>query len=98
MAYQEPPRTTAFQAKLLSHVASNPGITDRELSDVLLGKTVHSSRVNQEARLLAGRGQILRHLREDKRVGNFPVASLARKQLANMLDRLGTLIRRLLPR
>lgn len=64
---------TAFQQKLVTRVKQFPGITDRELTEQLLGKRVHPSRVNQEARLLESRGKLRRQLRKDNRIGNHPV-------------------------
>lgn len=73
---------TQFQESLLACVRKLPGIADRALSETLLGKHVHPSRVNQEARLLASRGILQRCRREDGRIGNYPVKSgLLRKLL-----------------
>lgn len=64
---------TQFQESLAKCVEKSPGISDRQLSEVLLGKGVHPSRVNQEARLLVSRGILRRVRREDGRIGNYPV-------------------------
>jgi hypothetical protein len=57
--------------RLLDLVHQRPGASDRELTDALLGAGKHPSRVNQEARLLEGRGQLLRQLRPDGVTGNY---------------------------
>jgi len=63
---------TSFANRLLAEVQKAPGLSDRELTDRLLGKGTHPSRVNQEARLFEGRGQLFRRARMDGRIGNFP--------------------------
>jgi len=67
---------TKFQEQLLAALAREPGLTDRQLTDRLLGRGTHASRVNQEMRLLVYRGWIVRKKRWDvQRIGNYPVGS-----------------------
>jgi hypothetical protein len=73
---------TQFQQSLEKCVEKSPSISDRQLSDMLLGKGVHPSRVNQEARLLVSRGILRRERREDGRIGNYPAK---RKFLGKLL-------------
>ncbi len=61
-----------FGERFLAHVCQHPGMSDRELTDALLGKGKHPSQVNQEARLLEGRGKITRRTRADGVIGNYP--------------------------
>ena len=55
--------------KLKAAVSSNPGETDRFYSEHL---KLHQSQVNQESRLLAGRGELVRKKRPDGRFGTYP--------------------------
>jgi hypothetical protein len=64
---------TQFQGSLEKCVEKSPGISDKQLSEMLLGKGVHPSRVNQEARLLVSRGNLRRVRRLDGRIGNYPL-------------------------
>jgi hypothetical protein len=66
---------TAFQERLIAAVEDIAGRTDRELTDYLLSRSDHTSKVNQEARLLEGRGRLARKRRPDGLIGNYPVAS-----------------------
>jgi hypothetical protein len=67
---------TKFQEQLLTALARESGLTDRQLTDRLLGRAAHASRANQEMRLLANRGWIVRKKRGDvQRIGNYPVRS-----------------------
>lgn len=64
-----------FADRLIEQVVNNPGISDRELTDALVGKRNHPSQVNQEARLLEGRGILIRRKREDGVFRNYPAGS-----------------------
>lgn len=46
--------------RILAQLAKRPGMTDRELTDALFSRHKHPSQVNQECRLLAQRGQLIR--------------------------------------
>lgn len=61
--------------RLLELVAKEPGLTDRELTDRLLGASAPQQRVNQVARQLAKRGKILRQKRSDGLIGNYAGSS-----------------------
>jgi len=50
-------------------------MTDRELTDILRGKQVHPSQVNQEARFLEKRRLLVRKARNDGLLGNYPSSS-----------------------
>jgi hypothetical protein len=64
----------SFADRLLALVNATPGLTDRELTDTWRGKHAHPSQVNQEARLLEQRGDIVRKQRLDGRIGNYPAS------------------------
>lgn len=53
-------------------LATDPGLTDRELADALRGAGAPQQAVNQTCRTLASRGLITRRSRADGRIGNFP--------------------------
>lgn len=57
--------------QLIHFISHHPGISDRELTDFIQGKGKHPSRVNQEARLLEGRGVVVRSRRPDGVIGNY---------------------------
>lgn len=64
-----------FAEKLVYVLKQSPGLTDRELTDILKGRHVHQSQVNQEARLLEGKGVIERIRRPDGKIGNYLTGS-----------------------
>jgi hypothetical protein len=67
---------TNFQQQLLAALVREPGLTDRQLTDRLLGRATHASRGNQEMRLLVYRGRIVRKRRRDvQRIGNYLLGS-----------------------
>jgi hypothetical protein len=59
--------------RLLEVVNRHPGETDRFFTDLLFDKNRHQAQINQEARLLERRGQVLRKKRPDGKIGNFPI-------------------------
>lgn len=61
----------SFATKLFAEIQRSPGLSDRELTDILCG-TEHSSQVNQEARLLEGAKRIVRRRHVDGVIGNYP--------------------------
>lgn len=63
-----------FANDLINLVNESPGMTDRELTDILKGKDVHPSQVNQEARQLEQKGLLIRRPRNDGFIGNYPCA------------------------
>lgn len=60
--------------ELLQLVQKSPGLTDREITDTLRGKSAPQQPVNIAARSLANRGRLLRKKREDGLIGNFPAS------------------------
>ena len=52
-------------------VATCPGLTDREITDRLLGRQARVQAVKHAAHLLEKKGKIRRHRRRDGLVGNF---------------------------
>lgn len=62
----------SFAERLIALVRERPGMTDRELTEILKDKREQTAQVNQEARLLEGRGILVRRRREDVLIGNYP--------------------------
>lgn len=56
-------------------VKAAPGLTDREVTDRLLGERVGQQAVNQTARALEAVGQLVRRSRSDGKIGNYPNAN-----------------------
>lgn len=56
---------------MLSLLERKPGLSDREITDHLLGKSAPQQGVNTIARKLAAEGLIIREKREDGRIGNY---------------------------
>ena len=63
-------RLTGLQERILKALESSPGLTDRELTNLLLGRSDHPSRINQECRLMADRGLIARKTGPDGLIRN----------------------------
>src|SRR5258706_9227153 len=63
---------TTFGERLTHAVDAKAGETDLYYSKEL---DVHRAQVNQEARLLAARGEVIRAIRPDGFLGTFPVSS-----------------------
>lgn len=61
----------SFSDKIISLLNQKPGLTDREITDVLKGGEAHPSQVNSEARLLMQKGFLTRARRHDGKLGNF---------------------------
>jgi hypothetical protein len=66
-------------SRIRDAVESQPGLTDRELADRILGTTAHPSQINQECRLMASRGLLRRLPRADGRIGNYPHGEVPEK-------------------
>ena len=62
----------SFAEQLITLVKERPGLTDRELTEILKGKRKQTAQVNQEARLLESCGILVRRRREDGLIGNYP--------------------------
>jgi hypothetical protein len=61
--------------QLLALVEQSPGLTDREITDRLRGKSAPQQPVNIAARALANRRQLTRRRRDDGLIGNFPASA-----------------------
>lgn len=59
--------------RVAEFVPKNPGLTDREIADTLLGRAAPQQGVNQVCRRLAEDGVIARTRRSDNLIGNFPL-------------------------
>jgi len=60
-----------LKQRILVLVTENPGLTDRELTNRIMGTSVGQQAVNQAARAMAGLGQIIRRERPDGKLGNY---------------------------
>jgi len=58
--------------RVLLLIQEHPGLSDREITDRLLGEGAPQQGVNQACRVLRARGDIARRLRQDGKIGNFP--------------------------
>lgn len=58
--------------EIIHAVQKTPGLTDRELTNVLRGRETPQQSINQAARILAGKGILLRKRRSDNLIGNYP--------------------------
>lgn len=68
----------SFADKLFAKIKKCPGLSDRELTDILCGVDIHNAQVNQTARLLEGAERIVRRPRVDGIIGNYPVGVVAK--------------------
>lgn len=66
----------SLQDRVLQLVRANPGLTDREITDRLLGRADGQQAVNQAARQLAADRRLARRRRADGLTGNYPSGSL----------------------
>lgn len=77
-----------FAEKVITLIKQRPGLTDRELTDILKGKSTHQSQVYQQTTLLARKGILERVKRPDGKTGNYvsgaelPVIALVPKTAA----------------
>lgn len=58
--------------RILELASAEPGLTDREIANRLLGRDAPQQAVNQVARQLASEGRIVRRERPDGKIGNYP--------------------------
>lgn len=61
-----------LKQNILALVRSTPGLTDREVTDRLLGPGAAQQGVNQIARSLAAEHLVARRARHDGKLGNYP--------------------------
>ena len=62
-----------YADRVLDVVSRSPGLTDRQLTDVVKGKRDPQQHTNQTCRLLELQGKIVRRRRSDSLIGNYPV-------------------------
>ena len=60
-----------LKQQILFALESTPGMTDREITDQVLGPGTGQQAVNQAARALAGTGRVVRRSRPDGKIGNY---------------------------
>lgn len=58
--------------RILALIQTSPGLTDREITDLLVGKAAPQQHVNQTCNRLHRRGLLLRRRRPDTKIGNYP--------------------------
>jgi hypothetical protein len=61
-----------LRERIVDAVQANAGLTDRQLTDAVVGPAAPPQAVNQAARALANAGVIVRERRPDGRIGNYP--------------------------
>ena len=59
-----------LQHQILELISSRPGLTDREITDALRSPSDNQQPINQAARLLEGKGFLIRQRRTDGLIGN----------------------------
>ncbi len=62
---------TSLPHRILALLGESPGLTDRQITNHLLGTTAGQQSVNIAARALAKKGRLLRRRREDGLIGNY---------------------------
>lgn len=62
---------STLAGQILELLGKNPGLTDREITNNLRGKSAPQQPTNITARGLAGRGQLIRRKRDDGLIGNY---------------------------
>ena len=60
-----------LKQQILFALESAPGMTDREITDQVLGPGTGQQAVNQAARALASTGRVVRRPRPDGKIGNY---------------------------
>lgn len=63
---------TDLQQKILDLIRAKPGLTDRDITDVVLGRSEPQQPVNGAARMLERGGHLRRTKRLDGLIGNYP--------------------------
>lgn len=83
--------------KILSAIKANPGQSDREITDLLLGEQVGQQVINQAARALEAQGTIDRRKRQDGKIGNFPVEGEYLSNLAGVSNKPHPAVKKEIP-
>jgi len=60
-----------LKERIRTAVDASPGLSDRELTDALMGRLAGQQAVNHAARALAASGVLVRSKRPDGKIGNF---------------------------
>jgi len=72
---------TTLAEQILELLSKMPGLTDREITNSLRGKSATQQPINIAARGLASRGRLIRRKRDDGLIGNFTTgAAIAPEQ------------------
>ena len=57
--------------QILVNIKRKPGLSDRQLTDIIKGKKEPQQTINATCRRLASKGKVIRSTRPDGRIGNF---------------------------
>lgn len=63
----------SLKNRIVTQIQTSQGLTDRELTNILLGKETGQQAVNQAARALESAGCLVRRVRPDGKIGNYAV-------------------------
>jgi hypothetical protein len=63
---------SSLKDRIIDLIKAAPGLTDREITDRLLGRVEGQQVVNQAARSLERSGQLIRRSNTDGKIGNYP--------------------------
>lgn len=77
---------SSLPEQILELVGGLPGLTDREITNSLRGKSAPQQPVNIAARGLASRGRLVRKRRDDGLIGNY-LSDTAAKQVATSVSK-----------
>jgi hypothetical protein len=90
-----------LERNIILTLEKNPGLSDRELAEVIVGPGKPSQYINQNCRALAEQGKIMRKIRQDGVIGNWlqkgqiqidlaeisnPVDEISEKRIKQFLD------------
>ena len=67
-----------MKERILEVLSTRPGLTDREITDLVKGRRENQQHVNLECRRMEGTGTLRRNKRHDGLIGNYPMGAKAR--------------------
>lgn len=63
---------TKLKVKIIKLANQKPGLTDREITNLLSGEDKPQQSINQASRALESQDILVRQIREDGKIGNYP--------------------------